>query len=152
VTSILENSKVIIALAFRSDRPSASVIPPLLTPGPAGAIVNHVTAQCQDQGRLLEEAKCDPEVFKKAYYKAERDMHDREERFEREKQALNDEIRELRVRAFLSYPRDVNGYVFPPSIQVILIRENRASRQLNPPSTPTNTRQHAMVYGGTKTA
>ena len=76
----------------------------LLTRGPAGAIVNHVTTQCQDQGRLLEEAKRDLEVFKKAYYKAEREMHDREERFEQEKQTLSDEIHQLRVRLFPSPP------------------------------------------------
>lgn len=74
--------------------------PALLTRGSAGAIVNHVATQCQDQGRLLEEAKRDLEVFKKAYYKAEREMHDREERFEQEKQALSDEIHQLKVRLF----------------------------------------------------
>ena len=62
--------------------------------------MDHVATQCQDQGRLLEEAKRDLEVFKKAYYKAERDMHDREERFELEKQALSDEIHQLKVRLF----------------------------------------------------
>jgi hypothetical protein len=102
VTSILENSKVIVALEFGSGRPSTSVIPPLLTPGLTGAIVNHVTTQCQDQGRLLEEAKRDLEVFKKAYYKAERDMHDHEERFEQEKHALSYEIHQLKVRYFQS--------------------------------------------------
>jgi len=70
--------------------------------GPVGAIVNHVTTQNLDQGRLLEDTKRDLEVFKKAYYKAERDMHDREERFELEKQALSDEINQLRVRLFPS--------------------------------------------------
>ena len=68
--------------------------------GPAGALVNHVTIQCRDQGRLLEEANRDLEVFKKAYYKAERDMHDREVRFEQEKQHLFDEIDQLKVRLF----------------------------------------------------
>ena len=68
--------------------------------GPAGAIVNHVTAQSQDQERLLGEAKRELEAFKKAYYKAEGEMHDREERFEQEKQALNDEIHQLKVRFF----------------------------------------------------
>lgn len=68
---------------------------------PAGAIVDHVTLQCRDQGRLLEEATRDLEVFKKAYYKAERDIQDREARFELEKQALNVEIHQLKVRLFL---------------------------------------------------
>lgn len=85
-----------------------------------GAIVNHVTTQCQDQGRLLEEAKRDLEVFKKAYYKAEREMHDHEERFEQEKQALSDEIhqlkvieaREKRVVALI----DGDGAIFLPSL------------------------------------
>ena len=66
--------------------------------GPAGALVNHVTVQCRDQGRLLEETNRDLEVFKKAYYKAERDMHDRESRFEEEKRALYGEIHQLKVR------------------------------------------------------
>ena len=58
--------------------------------------MNRVTAQEQDQGQLLEEAKRDLEAFKNAYYRAERDMRDLEARFEKEKQALNDEIRWLR--------------------------------------------------------
>jgi hypothetical protein len=37
-------------------------------------------------------------VFKKAYYKAERDMHDRDTRFEQEKKALYNEIHQLKVR------------------------------------------------------
>jgi len=57
--------------------------------GPVRTTVNHVTTQSPDQGRLLEDAKRDLEVFKKAYYKAEHDMHDREERFGLEKQALS---------------------------------------------------------------
>lgn len=71
--------------------------------GPAGAVVNHVATQCQDQERLLEEAKqdleeakqdlegakWDLEVFKKAYYI-----------LEQEKQALSDEIHQLKVRLF----------------------------------------------------
>lgn len=94
MTSILEISKASVAPAFGS----ASAIPFLLTRGPAGAVVNHVATQCQDQGRLLEEAKRDLEVFKKAYYETERDMHDRVGRFEKEKQALRDEIHQLKVR------------------------------------------------------
>lgn len=60
--------------------------------------MNHVTIQCRDQGRLLEEATRDLEVFKKAYFQAERDMHDREARFAQEKQAL---IHQLKVRLFI---------------------------------------------------
>jgi len=43
-------------------------------------------------------------VFKNAYYKAERDKHDREEKFKLEKQALSDEIHQLKVRLFLHPP------------------------------------------------
>lgn len=60
--------------------------------------MNHVTVQCRDQSKLLEEAVRDLEVFKKAYYKAEGDIRAREERFEQEKQVLNDEIHQLKVR------------------------------------------------------
>jgi len=63
-----------------------------------GAIVNHVTIQCRDQGRLLEEATRDLEVFKKAYYKAEREIRDRDAMFEQEKRVLNDKIHQLEVR------------------------------------------------------
>ena len=62
VTTILGNSKVTTALPFGSDRAPASVISPLLMQGHAGAIVNHLTAQFQNQERLLEEAKRDLEV------------------------------------------------------------------------------------------
>lgn len=96
MTSILGSSKASITPAFGSARLPAFVTPSLLTRGSVGAIVNHVTTQCQDQGRLLEETKRDLEVFKKAYYKAERDM----DYLEQEKQALNDEIHQLRVRPF----------------------------------------------------
>jgi len=64
--------------------------------GLAGAIVDHVTTKCEDQGKLLEEAQRDLEVFKRAYYDAEREIQDLAESFEQEKQALNDEIRRLR--------------------------------------------------------
>ena len=50
--------------------------------GPAGAIVKHVATQCQDQGRLLEEAKRDLEVFKNAYYKAVHENRDNEAKLE----------------------------------------------------------------------
>ena len=81
----------------------ASEILLLLMRGPVGAIVNHVTVQCHDQSRLLEEAVRDLEVFKKAYYKAENDMRVREEKFEQEKQVLSDEIHQLKVRFYLYY-------------------------------------------------
>lgn len=64
--------------------------------------MNHVTTQCQDQGRLLEEANRDLDVFKKAYYRAEREMQDYKARFELEKQSLSDEIHQLKVRLSLS--------------------------------------------------
>ena len=57
-----------------------------------------VTSCCKDQGKLLEEAQRDLEVFKRAYYNAEREIQTLGESFEREKQALNDEIRRLRER------------------------------------------------------
>lgn len=69
--------------------------------GPVGALVNHVTVQCRNQGRLLEEASRHLDVFKKVYYvyyKAERDAHDREARFEQEKQTLYNEIHQIKVR------------------------------------------------------
>ena len=99
-----KGSKVITTLGFDSGRAFAFVIPPLLTYSPTGAIVHHITTQCQCQGRLLEEAKRDLEVLKSAHYKAEHDMKNLEERFEREMQAANHEIRQLRVRLFPPYP------------------------------------------------
>ena len=104
VTSISENSKVVSVLVFGSGRACASKLQPLLMYSPAGAVVNHVITGCQDQGRLLKEAKRDLEVFRKAYYKAEREAQDREARFELEKEALEDEIRRLRVRIFPPCP------------------------------------------------
>jgi len=87
------------------DRPSP-VVCSLLMWGPTEALVNHVTTEFQHQGELLEEAKrhlaetrLDLEVYKKAFSIAERDRRDLEERFEHEKQALNDEIRQLKERA-----------------------------------------------------
>ena len=44
----------------------------------------------------LEETRRDLAVFKRAFLNAERDKHHLKERFEQEKQALNDEIRQLR--------------------------------------------------------
>jgi len=101
-TNILESSKVTTALAFGSDIAPTSVILPLLMRCSTGAIVNHVTTQCQDQGRLLEEANRDLDVFKKAYYRAECGMQDHKARFELEKQTLRNEIRKFKVRVSLS--------------------------------------------------
>ena len=63
-----------------------------LTCGLAEALVTQLVVPLLDQGRLLEEAKRDLaetrrdlEVYKKALSTAERDKHDLEERFEREK-------------------------------------------------------------------
>ena len=42
-------------------------------------------------------------VYERAFFNAERDRHDLEERFEREKQALNDEIRQLREHGMHVY-------------------------------------------------
>lgn len=68
-----------------------------------------MTTEFQHQGRLLEEAKRDLaetrrdlEAYKKAFSIAERDRH-LEERFERERQTLNDEIRQLRERGIRGY-------------------------------------------------
>ena len=66
--------------------------------GLAGTIVDQVITQCQVQGQLLEEAQPDLGVFKKAYYRAEREINDLGKTFEQEKQALNDKIRRLRER------------------------------------------------------
>jgi len=52
--------------------------------------------QFQNQEQLLEEARRDLDMYKKAFFDAERAKRDLEERFEEEKQALNDEIRQLR--------------------------------------------------------
>ena len=57
--------------------------------------IDHLATH-EDQGQLLEEAQRDLEVFKRAYYNAEREIRDLEESFEQEKQALSDEIRRLR--------------------------------------------------------
>ena len=85
-------------------------------------------------------------MFKKAYYKAERDIHDREERFELEKQALSDEIYQLKVRLSPPTPHSIRSLprefqvappqfdlvddnpvmlIVPPSIQAIEAREKR---------------------------
>ena len=83
-----------------------STISPLITDvGPAEALVEHVTTEFRDQGRLLEKAehdlaetKRDLEVCKKALYISDSGRRDLEERFEQEKQALIDEICRLRER------------------------------------------------------
>ena len=97
--AVRKGSKVVTTLALGSNNPP-SMIPPLLIRYLTGAVVDHVATQCQCQGRLLGEAKRDLEVLKKAHCKAERDMENLEERFERELQAANYEIRQLKVRFF----------------------------------------------------
>ena len=67
-----------------------------LDAGFAKALADRAISQCQDQSQLLEEVQRDLEVFKRAYHNAEREIHDLGESFEREKQALNDEIRQLK--------------------------------------------------------
>ena len=83
-------------------------------------------------------------MFKKAYYKAERDSRDREERFEQEKRTLNDEIIQLKVRYFPPFPMrsrrrefqvfslpidlvydDAVMLIVPPPLQGIEAREKR---------------------------
>ena len=75
-------------------------VAPLLIYCLAGVIVYRVTIQCQCQGRLLEEEKRNLEGLKKAHYRVEHDMYNLEERFEREMQAVNREIHQLKVRLF----------------------------------------------------
>jgi len=49
------------------------------------------------RNRHLEEAKLDLYAFEKAYHRADHDVRDREARTEREKRALRDEIRRLKL-------------------------------------------------------
>ena len=111
-TNSSKDSKVTTILA---------IVPPLLIPDTVEALVKHVTAQFLHQGRLLEEAehdltetKRDLEVYKEAIFTAEREKRDLEKRFEKEKQVLNDEIRQLREngmqgREGLEHERQVLG-------------------------------------------
>ena len=101
---------------FGSTLPPVFAVPQLLMRGPAGAVVDHVTTQCRDHRRLLEEATRDLEVFKKAYYKAEREIHDRDARFEDEKRVLNDKIHQLEVRLIPHIQREAfdRCFKFPP--------------------------------------
>lgn len=143
--NISESSKVSVAPVFGSALNPAATIP--LMRGPVGAIVNHVTIQSQDQGRLLEEMSRDLEVFKKAYHRAEREIQEREAKFDYEKRVLNDKIQHLEVRLSpyhtfslrplrlvlqVSPPQSkkvVNDgqlmLLVPPSIQEIEAREKR---------------------------
>jgi len=142
------------------------VIPPLLKQYLTGAVVDSVT-RCQCQGRLLGEARRDLEALKKARYKAERDMENLEERFERELQAANYEIRQLKVRHITPHTQCevsigcptgpvvfVHGRAVTPKLmplpfdQAILVRERRVVYQ----PTAVTTGQHAIVREGTKTA
>lgn len=59
--------------------------------------MDHVTTQCQNHGKFLEEAQWNLGAFGGAD-RAESEIHDLVEKFEREKQALNDEISRLRER------------------------------------------------------
>ena len=99
--NILETSKV-SAPVFGSALPPISAIP--LMRGPAGAVVNHVTIQCRDQGRLLEEAIRDLEVFKKAYYKAEREIRDRDARFKEKNKSIVPNDQHLEEFKGMRYP------------------------------------------------
>jgi len=61
-------------------------------------LVYHITTKFQHQERLLEEAKRSIEVYKMAFSLVEHERRDLVKRFEQEKQALNEEIRQLRER------------------------------------------------------
>lgn len=65
--------------------------------GFVGAILTFVSTQSTDHVRAIEEARRDLEVFKKAYMSAERDKTEAEEKFEKEKKVLTDELSALRV-------------------------------------------------------
>jgi len=61
-------------------------------------LVCHITTKFQHQERLLEETKRSLEVYKVAFSCVEHERRDLVKRFEQEKQALNEEIRQLRER------------------------------------------------------
>ena len=61
--------------------------------------------QFQNQEQLLEEARRDLDMYKKAFFDTERAKRDLEEMFEQEKQVLNNEIRQLKVRLLPPLPR-----------------------------------------------
>jgi hypothetical protein len=58
--------------------------------------------QHTDYGRAIEDARRDLDVFKKAYMASERAKQEAEERFEKEKRYLLEELNCLRVRCFAS--------------------------------------------------
>ena len=89
----LVNSKVIAFPMLASSSSSASS--PLLT-WPPVALANRVAAQFQHQEQLLEEARGQLALHKEALLNSERARHDLEEGFECERQALNDEISQLK--------------------------------------------------------
>ena len=84
--------------------------------------MDHIAVKCQDQSQLLEKTVQYLEASKEAYYKAERDMRDREARFEREKEAFDDETHGFEVRfcpyltLTLWHSMSVSG--FPPKFCV----------------------------------
>lgn len=74
--------------------------------------------------RELEEAKYELALYKKA---AECERHNLEARFEQEKQALNDEVHQLRERGgrgheekFGHEERTLNGGILQPKVRVFL--------------------------------
>jgi hypothetical protein len=138
VTSILVNSKVTITHPHIWFRPTTHLHELIFTnTGSPGAIVNHVTTQCQDQGRLLEETKRDLDVFKKAYYKAEREIREHEERFEQEKRTLNDEIIQLKVRHFPQFPMRSRRREFQVfSLHIDLVYDDAVMLTVPPPPPP----------------
>ena len=111
---------------FKGSQP-VSAFPPLLI-WVTEALVKHLTAHFQHQERLLEETKRDlaetkrdMKAYKRALFSAERERHDLEERFEREKRALNEEVRQLRERDMRTYEEALNDGIlrlkvrlFPP--------------------------------------
>lgn len=68
-----------------------------------GALLTFVSNQNTDYGRAIEEAKRDLDVFKKAYMAAERDKSEAEEKFEKEKKALTDELNAFRVCRYIHW-------------------------------------------------
>ena len=121
--------------------------------------MQYVSSQCTCQGKLLDEARRDLEALKKAHYKAERDMCNLEERFEREMRTANHEIRQLRVRIFHIQIVLVNDdaavfmvtHTFPPSNQAV-VPERRSMGQQIPSAVPVDILRHATVLGGVETA
>ena len=70
--------------------------------------------------RDLAETKRDMKAYKRALFSAGRDRHDLEERFEREKQALNDEVRQLRERGMRTYEEALNDGILRLKVRLLL--------------------------------